>query len=280
MSPTDQTQGNVDEELLATLENNVLTLTINRAESSNAIPFYVRDRLIQYFEDAHSDLAVRAIVLTGAGERHFCTGSDLRVRPPAPPKPEGAPDLVVGSAMHMMRTGFQRLMEAIQDCQKPVIVALNGTAAGGGAMLALAADLVIASETARFVDVFGKQALIPDGGYLYLLPRIVGMHKAKEIVFFGEQISAKEALDLGIVNKVVGPLELEAAARAWAEQLAAKPTKVLGWAKQLLHDATEVPRTRVLENEAVFIELNQGTADGQERTAAMLEKRDPEWKGW
>ncbi len=271
---------NVDEELLATLENGVLRLTINRAASSNAIPFYVRDRLISYFQDAHSDLAVRAIVLTGAGERHFCTGSDLRVRPPAAPKPEGAPDFVAGSAVHMMRTGFQRLMESIQDCQKPVIVALNGTAAGGGAMLALAADLIIASETARFVDVFGKQALIPDGGYLYLLPRIVGMHKAKEIVFFGETISAKEALDLGIVNKVVGPLELETASTAWAEQLAAKPTKVLGWAKKLLHDATDLPRTQVLENEAVFIELNLGTEDGKERMAAMLEKRDPEWKGW
>jgi 2-(1,2-epoxy-1,2-dihydrophenyl)acetyl-CoA isomerase len=277
--PTDPT-ANVDEELLGTLEHGVLTLTINRADSSNAIPFYVRDRLIQYFQEAHSDLEVRAIVLTGAGQRHFCTGSDLRVRPPAAPKPEGAPDLVVGSAVHMMRTGFQRLMESIQDCQKPVIVALNGTAAGGGAMLALAADIVIASETARFVDVFGKQALIPDGGYLYLLPRIVGMHKAKELVFFGEQISAKEALDLGIVNRVVAPLELETAARAWAGQLAAQPTKVLGWAKKLLHDATELPRTQVLENEAVFIELNLGTADGQERTAAMLEKRDPEWKGW
>lgn len=279
MSPTDKTP-DVDQELLATLENGVLWLTINRAESSNAIPFYVRDRLIRYFQESHSDLAVRAIVLTAAGERHFCTGSDLRVRPPAPPKPEGAPDLVVGSAVAMMRTGFQRLMEAIQDCQKPVIVAMNGTAAGGGAMLALAADLVIASETARFVDVFGKQALVPDGGYLYLLPRIVGMHKAKEIVFFGEQISAKEALDLGIVNKVVGPLELETAARAWAEQLAAKPTKVLGWAKKLLHDASEASRTQVLETEAVFIELNQGTADGKERMAAMMEKRDPEWKGW
>ena len=111
--------------------------------------------------------------------------------------------MVVGTAINMMRTGFQRLMESIQDCQKPVIVALNGTAAGGGAMLALAADLIIASDTARFVDVFGKQALIPDGGYLYLLPRIVGMHKAKEIVFFGETISAEEARDLGIVNKVV-----------------------------------------------------------------------------
>jgi 2-(1,2-epoxy-1,2-dihydrophenyl)acetyl-CoA isomerase len=271
---------NVDEELLATLENGVLRLTINRVASSNAIPFYVRDRLISHFQAAHSDLAVRAIVLTGAGERHFCTGSDLRVRPPAAPKPEGAPDFVAGSAVHMMRTGFQRLMESIQDCQKPVIVALNGTAAGGGAMLALAADLIIASETARFVDVFGKQALIPDGGYLYLLPRIVGMHKAKEIVFFGEPISAKEALDLGIVNKVVGPLELETASTAWAEQLAAKPTKVLGWAKKLLHDATDLPRTQVLENEAVFIELNLGTEDGKERMAAMLEKRDPEWKGW
>ena len=278
--PTDPPEPNVDEELLATLEDGVLTLTINRADSSNAIPFYVRDRLIQYFQEAHADLAVRAIVLTGAGERHFCTGSDLRIRPPFAPKPEGAPDMVVGSGIHMMRIGFQRLMESMQDCQKPVIVALNGTAAGGGAMLALAADLVIASETARFVDVFGKQALIPDGGYLYLLPRIVGMHKAKEIVFFGETISAQEALDLGIVNRVVGPLELPAAARAWADQLAAKPTKVLGWAKKLLHDATEIPRTQVLESEGAFIELNLSTEDGKERMAAMMEKRDPEWKGW
>jgi 2-(1,2-epoxy-1,2-dihydrophenyl)acetyl-CoA isomerase len=271
---------NVDEELLSTLENGVLTLTINRADSSNAIPYYVRDRLIQHFQDAHSDLAVRAIVLTGAGERHFCTGSDLRIRPPAAAKPDGAPDMVVGTAVHMMRSGFQRLMESIQDCQKPVIVALNGTAAGGGAMLALAADVIIASDTARFVDVFGKQALIPDGGYLYLLPRIVGMHKAKEIVFFGETIGAEDARGLGIVNRVVAPGELPTAAKEWGNQLAAKPTKVLGWAKKLLHDATEVPRTQVLENEAVFIELNQHTEDGQERMAAMLEKRAPEWKGW
>jgi 2-(1,2-epoxy-1,2-dihydrophenyl)acetyl-CoA isomerase len=271
---------NRDQELLATLEDGVLWLTINRADSSNAIPFYVRDRLIQHFQEASTDLTVRVVVLTGAGERHFCTGSDLRIRPPAPPKPEGAPDMVVGSAVHMMRSGFQRLMESMQDCLKPVIVALNGTAAGGGAMLALAADLVIASETARYVDVFGKQALIPDGGFLYLLPRLVGMHKAKEIVFFGDQLSAKEAMDLGIVNRVVAPLELEAATREWAGRLAAKPTKVLGWSKKLLHDASEMPRTQVLEEEAAFIELNLGTADGKERMAAMMEKRDPEWKGW
>jgi 2-(1,2-epoxy-1,2-dihydrophenyl)acetyl-CoA isomerase len=277
----DPSTPDVDAELTSTLENGLLTLTINRADSSNAIPYYVRDRLIRYFEEAHTDLDVRAIILTGAGERHFCTGSDLRIRPPAAAKPEGAPDMVVGTAINMMRSGFQRLMEAIQDCQKPVIVALNGTAAGGGAMLALAADVIIASDTARFVDVFGKQALIPDGGYLYLLPRIVGMHKAKEIVFFGETISAEDARGLGIVNKVVPGTELPAAAKEWGETLAAKPTKVLGWAKKLLHDASENPRTQVLESEGVYIELNGHTEDGgKERMAAMMEKRAPEWKGW
>jgi len=276
-----QTQNpDLDTELTRTLDGGVLWLTINRADSSNAIPFYVRDGLIEAFRSAHSDLAVRAIVLTGAGERHFCTGSDLRVRPPAPAKPEGAPDMVVGSAVQMMRTGFQALMEAIQDCQKPVIVALNGTAAGGGAMLALAADLLIAADNAKFVDVFASRGLIPDGGYLYLLPRIVGMHKAKEIVFFGDTISAADAKELGIVNKVVPADQLQSEARAWAERIATKPAKVLGWAKKLLHDASEVPRTQLLENEGAFIEFNQHTADAQERMAAMLEKRDPEFKGW
>jgi 2-(1,2-epoxy-1,2-dihydrophenyl)acetyl-CoA isomerase len=270
----------LENELTRTLDGGVLWLTINRADSSNAIPYYVRDGLIAAFKAAHADLAVRAVVLTAAGERHFCTGSDLRIRPTTPPKPEGAPDQTVGTAVHMMRTGFQQLMESMQDCQKPVIVALNGTAAGGGAMLALAGDLLIASDTARFVDVFGSRGLIPDGGYLYLLPRIVGMHKAKELVFFGDTLSATDLHDLGIVNKVVPAGELQAETRAWAERLAAKPTKVLGWAKKLLHDASELNRTGVLENEAVFIEMNGHTEDSKERMAAMMEKRDPEWKGW
>jgi len=270
----------VEQELTASLEGGVLTLTINRADSSNAIPYYVRDRLIRHFQEAHADLSVRCIILTGAGERHFCTGSDLRIRPPMPEKPEGAPDAVVGTAIQMMRTGFQRLMESIQDCQKPVILALNGTAAGGGAMLTLAADLVIAADNARVVDVFGKQALIPDGGFLYLLPRIVGMHKAAQIVFLGETISADELAELGIANKVVPAAELRAATDEWAQRLAAKPTKVLGWAKKLMHDATENPRVATLEAEATYIELNLGTEDGKERMAAMMDKREPVWRGF
>jgi 2-(1,2-epoxy-1,2-dihydrophenyl)acetyl-CoA isomerase len=267
-------------ELVAERDDGILRLTINRPDASNSIPYYVRDRLIEQFRLAHADVSVRCVVLTAAGDRHFCTGSDLRVRPPMAPKPEGAPDMVVGSASHLMRTGFQALMESMQDCQKPVIVALNGTAAGGGAMLTLAADLVIAADTARLVDVFGKQALIPDGGFLYLLPRIVGMHKAAQLVFLGETLPADELAALGIVNKVVPAAELRAATDEWAQRLASKPTKVLGWAKKLLHDATEHPRVAVLEAEATSIELNLGTEDGKERMAAMMEKREPVWRGF
>jgi 2-(1,2-epoxy-1,2-dihydrophenyl)acetyl-CoA isomerase len=273
-------EARAEEELLVERDGGILRLTINRPEASNSIPYYVRDRLIEQFRSAHADAAVRCVVLTAAGDRHFCTGSDLRIRPPMAPKPEGAPDMIVGSALHLMRSGFQALMESIQDCQKPVVVGLNGTAAGGGAMLTLAADLVIASDTARIVDVFGKQALIPDGGFLYLLPRIVGMHKAAQLVFLGDTIPAEELADLGIVNKVVPPADLRAATDEWAGRLAAKPTKVLGWAKKLMHDATEHPRVAVLEAEACYIELNLGTEDGKERMAAMMEKREPTWRGF
>jgi 2-(1,2-epoxy-1,2-dihydrophenyl)acetyl-CoA isomerase len=271
---------NVDEELLARVENGVLWLTINRADKGNAIPFYVRDRLIQHFRDAHLDLAVRAVVLTAAGEKHFCTGADLSVPQPTRAKPDGAPERVVGSAIDMMRVGFQTLMQAIQDCEKPVIVALNGTAAGGGSMLALAADLVIAADTAKLIQVFVRRGLVPDGGVAYLLARIVGMHKAKELVFFGDDLSAADAERVGIVNKVVPAAELQAAAKEWAERLASGPTKALGWSKRLLHDATEMSRYDLLHEEAMFVELNAFTVDSGEGVASFRERRAPEWKGW
>jgi 2-(1,2-epoxy-1,2-dihydrophenyl)acetyl-CoA isomerase len=272
---------NVDEELLARLDNGVLWLTINRAEKGNAIPYYVRDRLTQHFWDAHTDLNVRAIVLTGAGDRHFCTGADLSVRqPPGKQKPDGAPDMVVGGAAQMMRLGFQRLMQAMLDCEKPIVAALNGTAAGGGSMLVLAADLVVAADTAKIIQVFVRRGLIPDGGVAYLLPRIVGMHKAKELIFFGDDLTAADAERLGIVNKVVPAAELGAVTKEWAERLATGPTKAIGWAKQLLHDASELPRRDLLEKEAMLVEFNTSTVDSSEGMAAFRERRQPQWKGW
>jgi 2-(1,2-epoxy-1,2-dihydrophenyl)acetyl-CoA isomerase len=277
---SDASEVDVEQELQARLENGVLWLTINRADKGNAIPYYVRDRLIQHFEDAHVDLAVRAIVLTGAGERHFCTGADLTVPQPARPKPDGAPDRVIGTAINMMRRGFETLMQRVQDCEKPVIVALNGTAAGGGAMLTLAADLVIAADNARLIQVFVRRGLVPDGGVAYLLPRLVGMHKAKELLFFGDDLSAADAEQLGIVNKVVPQAELQATAKEWAERLASGPTKAIGWTKKLLHDASEVSRRDLLETEAMLVELNTMTEDQGEGVAAFRERRAPEWKGF
>jgi len=269
-----------DEELLTRLENGVLWLTVNRADKGNAIPWYVRDRLIAAFRDAHADVAVRAVVLTAAGEKHFCTGADLSVPQPMRPNPEGAPDRVVGTAVNMMRKGFQQLMQAIQDCEKPVIVAMNGTAAGGGSMLVLAADLVIAADTAKLIQVFVRRGLVPDGGVAYLLPRIVGMHKAKELVFFGDDLPAAEAERIGIVNKVVPAADLQATAKEWAERLASGPTKALGWSKKLLHDASELSRRDLLEEEAMLVELNGFTVDSGEGVASFRERRQPEWKGY
>jgi len=275
-----ETQAKLEQELTVELEGGILRLTINRPESSNSIPFYVRDRLIEHFTSAHSDLTVRCIVLTAAGERHFCTGSDLRVRPPAPAKPEGAPDFVAGSAVHMMRTGFQQLMEKMQDCQKPIIVALNGTAAGGGSMFALAADLVVAADSAKIIQVFVRRGLVPDGGVAYLLPRVVGLHKAKELIFFGDDLSATDAERIGIVNKVVPAGDLEATTKEWAERLASGPTMAIGWAKKLLHDASELSRRDLLEEEAMLVEMNSHTVDSGEGVASFRERRQPEWKGW
>jgi 2-(1,2-epoxy-1,2-dihydrophenyl)acetyl-CoA isomerase len=271
---------NVDEELQARLEHGVLWLTINRADKGNAIPYYVRDRLIRHFEDAQVDLAVRAIVLTAAGDRHFCTGADLSVPQPTTPKPDGAPERVVGTAINMMRRGFETLMQRMQDCEKPVIVALNGTAAGGGSMLTLAADLVIAADTAKIIQVFVRRGLIPDGGVAYLLPRLVGLHKAKELVFFGDDLSASDAERLGIVNKVVPAAELQATAKEWAERLANGPTKAIGWSKKMLQDASEMSRRDFLDQEAMLVELNAMTEDSGEGVASFRERRAPEWKGW
>jgi len=272
---------NGSEELLTRLENGVLWLTINRADKGNAIPYYVRDALIDAFRNAHLDLEVRAVVLTAAGAKHFCTGADLTVpQPPRGSRPAVAPERPVGSAVNMMRAGFQQLMIAIQDCEKPVVVSLNGTAAGGGSMLVLAADLVIAADTAKLIQVFVRRGLIPDAGVAYLLPRVVGMHKAKELVFFGDDLSAADGERLGIINKVVPAAELQGAAKEWAERLASGPTKAIGWSKKLLHDASELSRRDLLDEEAMLVELNSSTEDSKEGVAAFREHRPPVWKGW
>ncbi|GMU78272.1 MAG: enoyl-CoA hydratase [Acidimicrobiia bacterium] len=271
----------VDEDLQASIENQVLWLRINRPDAGNAITPTLRNRMIEHLADASTDFAVRCVVITAVGEKHFCTGADLRAGGVVlPAKPEGAPERISGDAARMIRTGIQRLTGAIADCEKPVIAALNGTAAGGGASMVLAADLVIAAEHARIIQVFVRRGLIPDGGGTYFLPRLVGLQKAKELVFFGDDLGAADAERIGLVNRVVPAGELEATTRAWAERLAQGPTKTIGFSKRLLNRSLDADRATIFEEEALLVELVGHTGDSTEGVASYRERRPTEFKGW
>jgi 2-(1,2-epoxy-1,2-dihydrophenyl)acetyl-CoA isomerase len=182
--------------------------------------------------------------------------------------------------MRMIQTGAQSLVGGIIDCEKPVIASVNGTAAGVGAHIALAADLVIAADTAKFIEVFVRRGIAPDAGGAWLLPRIVGLHKAKELIFFGEDLSAADALELGIVNKLVPFDDLQEATAAWATKLATGPTKAIGLSKALVNRSFETDRAAAFAEEAMVQELIMTTEDANEGVAAFRERRDVAFKGW
>ena len=271
----------VDQELQATVEDRVLWLRLNRPDAGNAITPAVRNRMIEHLADANGSLEVRALVLTAVGEKHFCTGADLRAgRPDPTPRPEGQPERMAGDAARMIRTGIQRLIGAMLDCEKPILAAVNGTAAGGGAAMVLASDLVLAAEHARIIQVFVRRGLIPDGGGTYLLPRLIGLQKAKELVFFGDDLGAADAERIGLVNRVVPMADLEGTAREWAGRLAQGPTRTIGFAKRLLNRSLDVDRATLFEEESLLVELVTGTADCAEGRASFLERRPPEFRGF
>jgi 2-(1,2-epoxy-1,2-dihydrophenyl)acetyl-CoA isomerase len=276
MSTADQ----VEDELIVELREGALWITLNRPQAANAVTPDQRNRLIELFESASSDLNVRVVVLTATG-RQFCTGADLRVsKLPDTPRPEGAPERSMGDVGRNIKRGAQRLVGSIMDCDKPVIAAVNGTAAGLGAHLALACDLVIAAETSKFIEVFVRRGITPDGGGAYLLPRIVGLQKAKELIFFGEDIPAAEAHRIGLVNAVVPADELLAAASEWAARLASGPTKAIALSKWLLNRSLDSDRHGAFVDEAWAQELASRTEDFNEGVQAFVERRDVRFRGW
>jgi 2-(1,2-epoxy-1,2-dihydrophenyl)acetyl-CoA isomerase len=180
----------------------------------------------------------------------------------------------------MIKRGWQRLVASILDCEKPVIAAVNGTAAGGGANLVLACDLVLMADHARLIEIFVRRGIIPDAGGCYLLPRIVGPQRAKEIMFFGDDISAHDARELGIANRVVPAADLRATADEWATRLANGPSKTIAMTKWLLNRSFESSRQTAFEEEAYAQELVQATSDSSEGMQAFVERRDTTFQGW
>ncbi|WP_327403280.1 enoyl-CoA hydratase-related protein [Streptomyces sp. NBC_01288] len=260
-------------EVVYTVSGQVAYLTLNRPEALNAITPAQRDRLITLLGEASADPSVRAVVLTGTG-RGFCAGADLRGGGAS-----AGDERVAGDVARVIRLGAQRLIAAVLDCEKPVIAAVNGTAAGLGAHLALACDLVLAAESARFIEVFVRRGLVPDGGGAYLLPRLIGPQRAKELMFFGDAVSAPDAERLGLVNRVVLDGELEKTAREWAERLATGPTRALALTKQLVNASLDSDRTTAFAAEAAAQEINMTTEDAREGVASFVERRTPEYRG-
>ncbi|MFJ4472914.1 enoyl-CoA hydratase/isomerase family protein [Streptomyces sp. NPDC089424] len=255
----------------ATTEDAVTRLTLDRPDTLNALTPGMRDRLAGLLADASADPHVRVVVLTGSG-RGFCAGADLR---------GGAAggERVAGDVARTLRVGAQRLIGAVLDCEKPVIAAVNGTAAGLGAHLAFACDLVLAAESARFIEVFVRRALVPDGGGAYLLPRLIGPQRAKELMFFGDALTAADAARLGLVNRVVPDGDLAEAASGWAARLAAAPTRALALTKQLVNASLDTDRATAFAAEAAAQEINMTTRDAKEGLASFLERRGPEFHG-
>jgi 2-(1,2-epoxy-1,2-dihydrophenyl)acetyl-CoA isomerase len=266
----------------------VAWLTLNRPASGNALTAAQRESLIAHLAEASADARIRAVVLTGMGDRHFCTGADLSAQPAQPSAqpsgsadpPPGMPERPAGWVARALTNGAQRLVSAVLDCEKPVLAAVNGTAAGLGCHLAYACDLVLAAESAKFIEIFSRRGLVVDAGGAYLLTRLIGPQRAKELIFFADDLPAAEAARLGLVNRVVPADKLAATAADWASRLAAGPTVALGLGKRLVNHALDTDRAGCLAEEALAAEVNMTSEDGQEGLRAFLERRAPRFQGW
>lgn len=270
----------LDEQVRLEYRDAVAWITIDRPEAANALNPPCRDRVRDILDGLNTSHRARAAVIAGAGDRFFCTGADLRHSYSDPDRSPEVPDRVVGDARRMMLDGQYRLFAALLDCDVPVIAAVNGTAAGMGAHLALACDLVVAGDGAKFVEVFARRGLVPDALGPWLLPRIIGVRRTMELFLLAEDLSADRAQQFGLVNRVVPHSEVCAAAAELAERLANGPTRSFTLTKWLVNRSLDTDRATMAHDEAVAVELNTATEDSAEGVAAFRERRPPEWKGY
>jgi 2-(1,2-epoxy-1,2-dihydrophenyl)acetyl-CoA isomerase len=285
-------------DLLHRVAGGVAWIRLNRPEAANALTPAQRDAIIGLLRDCDEDRSVRAIVLGAAG-RHFCGGADLRIDRPELDRPEldrpelDRPELdppapgdtatthpATAVVMKTIAYGAHRLVTALQDCQKPVLASVQGTAAGLGVQLALACDLVLMAEEASFIEVFVRRGLVADGGAAYLLTRLAGLQRAKELMLLGDRISAAKAREYGLVTDVVPGDKLEARTAELAATLAGGPTVALGLMKRLANRALDADRTGALFDETLAQELAANSADGRAGVAAFVERRPAEFRGY
>ncbi len=252
-------------------DQGVALMTLNRPEVLNSFNKAMALELQEALDEAAADTAVRAVMLTGAG-RGFSAGQDLSEVVPE----EGEAPPVLGDTV---RDSYNPIITRLRALEKPVVCAVNGVAAGAGANIALACDLVLASEKASFVQSFCKIGLVPDSGGTFFLPRLVGLSRATAMAMLGEKITARDALDMGMIYKVCEPEALHAEAFELACRLATQPTAGLGLIKRALNRSWSNDLAAQLELERECQTLAGQTHDYQEGVAAFIEKRRPSYRG-
>jgi 2-(1,2-epoxy-1,2-dihydrophenyl)acetyl-CoA isomerase len=265
---------NAEATVLSDISDGIMTITLNRPEAANAVRPDDRDALIALLATADADDNVRVVVLRANG-KHFCAGADVGSLADR----RATVEKQVLDPMRRIMNGAQKLVAGVLDCNKPVIAAVQGAATGVGAHVVYASDLVIATENAYFAESFVKRGLVVDGGGCYLLPRRIGMQKAKEMAFYGEKLTAAEALVLGLVNRVVAPTELDSVVADFAGRLAAAPTTAIALTKRLLNDSPDSDRAGAFVAEAMAQEIQSYSHDSKEGVRAFTEKRPTEFTG-
>ena len=248
-------------------QNGVATVTLNRPQALNAFVPQMNKEVMEAFKDGERDRAVRCFVITGAG-RAFCAGQDLKGRTPDQK----------GSLGASLREKYNPMIRQIRQTEKIVIAAVNGVAAGAGCNLALACDLRVASEEAKFVQSFVRVGLAPDSGGSFLLPRLVGLSKAMELLLLGESIDAREAQRIGLVAKVFKAEEFASSTMEIAQRVARAP-RGIGLIKRAVSHAMLSQLEADLEYEACLQEIAGRSADYDEGVRAFLEKRTPAFTG-
>jgi len=256
------------QDIIYTKEAGIATITLNRPQGMNAFTAEMRDGIYRALQDAEKDDSVRVVILTGTG-RAFCTGADVKDMAKRAGQPEGRPSEAQNVQLTLL----------VHKFPKPVIAAVNGVAVGGGLDLALSCDIRIASEQARFAEVFIRRGLMPAMGGTFFLPRLVGLDRACQLIWTGDMVDAREAERIGLVTKVVPHEELESAARELAEKLAKGPPLAIQKAKRAIYEGLNMDLESTIRYIAPFLKELQETEDHKEGARAFVEKREPFFKG-
>ncbi|MFM7950623.1 MAG: enoyl-CoA hydratase/isomerase family protein [Acidimicrobiaceae bacterium] len=260
-------------------KNSVVTVTINQPEKKNAINSAMWDGLTEIFREIASRADDRVVVVTGAGN-DFCSGADLSGRGGNAAASAGSGASAQNQVHHL--AAMRRVNDAciaLQRLPQPTIAKVRGVAVGAGCNLALGCDLVVASSTARFSEIFARRGLSLDFGGSWLLPRRIGMHRAKELALLAEIIGASDALEMGLVNRVLPDSEVDEFVDNWARKLAAGPPIAMAQTKRLLNNSLNVTLEEALDDEAAAQTINFATNDTAEAMRAFIEKREPKFTG-